>query len=109
MATSTSKSTAPDLKRFPALAKLGQPRRRRIPLVQQLEAAECGAACLAMVLGYHGCNVRVETVREVAGVGLGGVDALSILRAAEHFGMRGRGKYPCRNKLMSVPREIERL
>ena len=28
MATSTSKSTAPDLKRFPALAKLGQPRRR---------------------------------------------------------------------------------
>ena len=44
-----------------------------------------------MVLGYHGCNVRVETVREVAGVGLGGVDALSILRAAESFGMRGRG------------------
>lgn len=91
MGTSTSQLRAPELKRFPALAKLGQPRRRRIPLVQQLEAAECGAACLTMVLGYHGCKVRVDTVREVAGVGQGGIDALSILQAAEWFGMRGRG------------------
>lgn len=82
---------APNLKRFPALARLDPRRRRRIPFVQQLEAAECGAACLAMVLGYHGREVRVAEVREVAGVGLDGSDALSLLRAAEWFGLRGRG------------------
>lgn len=82
---------APDLERFPALARLGPHRRRRIPFVQQLEAAECGAACLAMILGYHGRQARVAEVREVVGVGLDGSDALSLLRAAEWFGLRGRG------------------
>ena len=81
----------PDMHRFPALAKLSPRGHRRIPFVQQLEAAECGAACLAMVLGYHGQHVRVDTVREVAGVGLAGLDALSILKTGEHFGMCGRG------------------
>jgi ABC-type bacteriocin/lantibiotic exporter with double-glycine peptidase domain len=77
--------------RFPALKRLGRAGRRRIPLVQQLSVTECGAACLAMVLGYHGKNVRLDEVRTVMGIGRDGSTALGILNAANWYGMRGRG------------------
>ena len=44
-----------------------------------------------MVLGYHGKAVKLDEVREVAGVDRDGVSMLSILRAGEWFGLRGRG------------------
>jgi ABC-type bacteriocin/lantibiotic exporter with double-glycine peptidase domain len=65
---------------------------RKIPYVQQLEGTDCGAACLAMVLGHLGRDVPLAEVREAAGIsGRDGVDALSIMRAAEWYGLRGRG------------------
>ena len=78
---------------FPALRRLGSVfRSRRIPFVQQAEAAECGAACLAMVLGYHGKHVRLAELRELTGTGRDGVGAPSILRAARSYGLRASGK-----------------
>ena len=78
--------------RFPALAGLNVARRRRrIPYVQQMEAADCGAACLAMVLGYHGRHVPLKEARQMVGSGRGGVTARSILHAARHYGLHGRG------------------
>ena len=38
--------------------------RRRIPHVQQLEMADCGPACLTMVLGYYGHHVSLDEVRD---------------------------------------------
>jgi len=73
-----------------ALSRLGGKRKRRVPYVQQMEAADCGAACLAMVLGYWGKSVSLDRVRSAAGTNRG-TDALGIVRAAEQFGMRGRG------------------
>lgn len=64
---------------------------RRIPHVQQLEVVDCGAACLAMVLAYHGKRVRLDDVRQVMGVDGNGVTALTILKAARWYGLRGRG------------------
>lgn len=64
---------------------------RRVPYVQQLELSDCGAACLAMVLAHHGANVGLEEIRDVTGTGRDGVDALSIVEAARHFGLDGRG------------------
>ena len=59
--------------------------------MQQLEWSDCGAACLAMVLRYHGREMRLEDVRELVGAGRDGTDAAQILDAAERCGMRGRG------------------
>ncbi|MFY0525041.1 peptidase domain-containing ABC transporter [Archangium gephyra] len=80
------------LKRFPELLRLGLPGRlRRIPYIQQLDASDCGAACLAMVLAYHGKAVRLEDIRKVLGLGRDGATALRILEAARWYGLRGRG------------------
>ena len=37
--------------------------RRRLPVVLQCEVAECGLACLAMIAGYHGHSIDVQTLR----------------------------------------------
>ena len=65
--------------------------RRRLPYVPQTAAADCGAACLAMSLAWHGKTVPLEEVRRIAGSSRHGLDAALLLRAAEHFGLRGRG------------------
>ena len=65
--------------------------RGRIPFVQQLSAMECGAACLTMVLSFHGRRVSLDEVREVLGPGRDGVTALGIIHAATYFGLQGSG------------------
>ncbi len=77
--------------RFPALRNLHGRARGRIPLVRQLSETECGAACLAMVLGFHGKPTRLEEVRQAMGVARDGISALDLLRTARAFGLRGRG------------------
>ncbi len=75
-----------------ALRRLGEwARSRRVPVVTQLSAAECGAACLAMVLAYHGKRVRLDQVREAVGVTLDGASALALTVAAKRYGLRARG------------------
>jgi ATP-binding cassette subfamily B protein len=64
---------------------------KRIPYVQQVELADCGAACLAMVLAYHGRHVPLKEVRDVTGTGRGGVDAGGLVQAAQHYGLDARG------------------
>lgn len=81
------------LDRFPVLRKLtpGSGGWRRIPFIQQTTAADCGAACLAMVLDYLGKEVRLDEVRDAAGAERDGASALGILQAGRRFGLRGRG------------------
>jgi ATP-binding cassette, subfamily B, bacterial len=64
---------------------------RRIPWVQQVELADCGAACLAMVLAFHGRHVPLKEVRDFTGTGRDGVDAGGLVRAAQHYGLDARG------------------
>ena len=78
---------------IPALRKL-RPRwgrRRQVPYVQGLTRADCGAASLTMVLRYHGHEAKLDEVRDGMGIGRDGADALTILREAQSYGMRGRG------------------
>jgi ABC-type bacteriocin/lantibiotic exporter with double-glycine peptidase domain len=64
---------------------------RRVPVVLQLSRVECGAACLAMVLGFHGRRTGVAECRDACGGGRGGATADSLLRAARDFGLQGKG------------------
>ena len=80
------------LSRFPALLRLGRlDRPKRVPFIQQLTATECGAACLAMTLAYHGKEVRLERLRDALGVSRDGANALAIVTGARHFGLQARG------------------
>lgn len=63
-------------------------RRRRVPVRLQLTAVECGAACLAMILSYHGRQTRVVECREWLGIGRDGVTAETLARAARAQGLR---------------------
>jgi ATP-binding cassette subfamily B protein len=72
------------------LARLDRQREKRVPFVQQLESADCGAACLAMVLAYHGKCISLDEVRTATGVNRG-IDALGIVNGGERLGLRGRG------------------
>lgn len=78
-------------RRFPALLRLGMSSRRRLEHVQQMTAADCGAASLAMVLRYYGRDLPLDELRDAMGADQNGVSALGILRAARSYGLRGRG------------------
>ncbi len=90
--------------RFRALLRLGVTARgRHIPFVQQVTNADCGAASLAMVLAYHGKHIALDELRRMLGAELG-VDAVALLQAARHFGLRGRGVRAELDELECLPR-----
>jgi ATP-binding cassette, subfamily B, bacterial len=53
--------------------------------------ADCGAACLAMVLAYHGKQVPLDEVRQMTSTNRDGVDALAMTQAAQRYGLSARG------------------
>ena len=63
----------------------------KVPVIMQLEALECGAASLAMIMAYYKKWIPLEQVRRDCGVSRDGSNARNVLKAARSYGMQAKG------------------
>jgi len=73
-----------------ALSLLNFAGRRRLPMIRQTEAAECGLACLAMVAGYYGHDIDLNTLRRRFPVSLKGANLKNLISTADHLNLGAR-------------------
>ncbi len=79
----------------------------KVPVIMQMEALECGAASLTMILAYYGKWLPLEQIRADCGVSRDGSNARNVMKAARSYGLiaqgyryepedlKENGKFPC--------------
>ncbi len=59
-----------------------------VPVILQMQALECGATCLAMILAYYDKWIPADELRSDCGIGRDGSNAATLVRAAESYGLK---------------------
>lgn len=67
------------------------PNRVKVPTILQMEATECGAASLSMILAHYGLWLPLEKIRQECGVNRDGSKASCVIRAARARGCTANG------------------
>ena len=63
----------------------------KVPVVMQMEAMECGAASLAMVLAYYGKWIPLSKMRDITGISRDGTKMSVIAKSARKLGLKAQG------------------
>jgi ATP-binding cassette, subfamily B, bacterial CvaB/MchF/RaxB len=64
--------------------------RRRVPVILQTEAAECGLACIAMVAGYHGYKTDLTSLRQKFSISQKGATLSNLIQFAKELQLNTR-------------------
>lgn len=64
---------------------------KKFPSYRQLDAMDCGPACLRMIAKHYGKHYNLETLRQYSFITRKGVSMLGISDAAEYIGLRTSG------------------
>lgn len=82
--------------------KMLQRKYAKTPTIYQMEATECGAASLSMIMGFYGRYVPLEKMRIETGVSRDGCNAKNILKAGRKYGFEAKGYRKSLDSLLEV-------
>ena len=89
--------------RAPSPGARSRKRIKKFPHVHQLDEADCGAACVAMVCRYFGREVSLPYVRDTVNTSLDGTSLAGITRGAEEIGLAARALKASKSRLDDLP------
>jgi ABC-type bacteriocin/lantibiotic exporter with double-glycine peptidase domain len=97
---------ATDTSQYPAAERVPRRRRRRYAAVRQVDAMDCGAACVATLCRHFGHNVSLPAIRAAVGTGLDGTSLRGIMRGGAEIGIEFRAIKSSPDRLPALPKPL---